>query len=80
MPFPLVRLVTIIVDCIHNATSSKNQDEFCLFGGEFDFFVEKFCRKYLRPDQPAFLVVHFVNTATYPCVAPGANGRSGGFL
>ena len=54
MPFPLVRPITIIVDCIHNATIRKNQDEFCLFGGgEFDIFVEKFCRKNLRPDQPA---------------------------
>lgn len=48
MPFPLVRLITIIVDCIHNATTGKNQDEFCFFGGKFDLFVEKFCRKNLR--------------------------------
>ena len=26
------------------------------------------------------LVLRFINTATYPCVVPGAKGRSGGFL
>src|SRR3990172_1786624 len=42
MPVPFMQPMTPVVDCIHNATKTKNQDEISFPGGKPDPSVEKF--------------------------------------
>src|SRR3972149_9606650 len=48
MPVPFMQPMTHVVDCIHNATKTKNQDEISFPGGKPEPSVEKFCRKIPR--------------------------------
>ena len=48
MPVPIMQPMTNFVDCIHNATKGKNQDEISFPGGKPGPSVEKFCRKIPR--------------------------------
>jgi len=41
MPFPLVRPITNIADCIHNSSTPKNQDEFFASSGGNSMFLLK---------------------------------------
>ena len=61
MPIPFMQPIMNIVDCIHNATKAKNQDEISFPGRKPEPSVEKFCRKIprcvrdkgVRPDSRA---------------------------
>jgi hypothetical protein len=76
MPVPFMQPMTNVVDCIHNATKTKNQDEISFPGGKPEPSVEKFCRKIPRcvrdkgcaPDSRA---ESFLRPLLFPLPLPG---------